>query len=131
MGLVEDVGEFLDAASTRFDLGTRTFLNYLPEQPNRAHSVTETGGLAPTHVFGSTSAAWENARVQILTRSTSSVTARADIEAAFTILDGVQNQTVNGSTFLRIAAVQSPFLVNRDERGRVIFSCNFQCWRRR
>lgn len=130
MGLVEDVGTFLAAQSTRFTLGTNLFLNLLPDEPNRATSLIETGGVAPNRIFGSTTPAWENARIQLASRSTSSTQARADADAAWTILEGVSNSTLSGSTYLRISAVQSVFLLERDERARPVFASNFDVQRR-
>jgi hypothetical protein len=127
--MIEDVGEYLDAQSTRFNLGVATFLNSLPSEPNRAHGLFETPGLPPVRAFGSTGPSWERGRVQVQCRSTSSVTARADIDAAFVLLEGVQNQTIQSNTFLRVSAAQSPFLLERDKQGRVVFGCNFDVWR--
>lgn len=131
MGMVEDVATYLDTNSTRFTLGTNLFLNYLPSEPNRAASIIETAGLPPARVFGSTSVAWEQGRVQLACRSTSSATARADVDAAFTVLEGVQNQTLTSNLFLRVSAAQSPFLLERDAQNRVVFAVNFDVWRTR
>lgn len=132
MGLIEEVGTYLAANSTLFVLGTKTFLNYLPDVPNRANAVHETGGLAPDWVMGaSTKVAWENARFQIVTRSTSSTQARGDMDIAWTILSGVTNKVLTGTTYLRISPTQSPFLLERDKRGRPVYAVNFDVMRRR
>ena len=129
MGMVEDVGAYLDSNSTRWAAGTSLFYNFLPEEPARAASIIETGGVAPARAFGSTGPSWERGRVQVACRSTSSATARGDIDAAFVLLEAVQNQTLTSNVFLRISAVQSPFLMERDPRGRPVFACNFDVWR--
>ncbi len=131
MGLVEDLGTYLAAQSTLFVLGTKTFLNYLPDTPNRAQSITETGGPPPGFLMGpSTKPAFENNRFQVACRSTSSTAARADMEKAWTILAGVANQVLSGTTYLRISPTQSPFL-QRDKHGRPVFASNFDVIRRR
>lgn len=127
--MVEDVGAYLDSNSTRWAAGTSLFYNFLPDTPNRAASIIETGGSAPARAFGSTGPSWEQGRVQVACRSTSSATARGDIDAAFVLLEAVQNQTLTSNVFLRISAVQSPFLMERDAQGRPVFACNFDVWR--
>lgn len=127
--MIEDLGAFLDAASTRFAAGTSLFYNHLPSEPNRATSIIETGGLAPARAFGPGGPSWEQGRVQLACRSTSSVTARADADAAFAILEGIQNQTLTSNLFLRVSAVQSVFLLERDVQGRPVFACNYDVLR--
>jgi hypothetical protein len=128
--MVEEVATFLDGASTRWAVGTSLFLNYLPDEPNRAGSILETGGVAPTQVFAGDLPAWENARIQLNCRSTSSATARADANAAWYILQQVANEALSSVSYLRISPVQSPFLLERDDRGRTVFACNYDVVRR-
>lgn len=127
--MIEDVGAYLDAGSTRFAAGTSLFYNHLPSEPNRATSIIETPGQAPARAFGSTGPSWEQGRIQVACRSTSSVTARADIDAAFVLLEAVDNETLTSNYFLRISAVQSPFLMERDVQGRPVFAFNADVWR--
>lgn len=129
MGMVEDLGAYLDAGSTRWAAGTSLFYNFLPSEPSRATSIIETGGSAPARAFGSTGPSWEQGRVQVACRSTSSATARADADAAFALLEAVQNQTLTSNVFLRVSAVQSVFLLERDAQGRPVFGCNYDVWR--
>jgi len=130
VGLIEEVGGFLDSESTRFTAGTNLFLNFMPDQPGTATAIIETPGLAPAQVFGSDLPAWENARVQVVCRSTSSTKARANANDAWFQLQEVANETLSGRSYLRISAVQSPFLMARDEQGRVVFAANFDVVRR-
>ncbi len=127
---MEEVGTFLDAQSTRFSLGTNLWLNYLPNEPDTAASIIETGGNEPQYVLAGDLPAWENARIAVTCRSTSSATARANINDAFLQLPEVDNEALSGRSWLRIKPVQSPFLLERDERGRVVFQVNFDCVRR-
>ena len=130
MGLVEELGTFLDTQSTRFTIGTSLFLNALPDEPNRASSITEYGGGAADDVFAGDLPINENARVAVTCRSTSSVTARADIGAAWVGLQRITNEALSGVSWLRCKPVQSPFLLRRDEQNRVLFQSNFDCVRR-
>lgn len=125
MGLIEEVGAFLDTASTRYAAGTSLFYNHLPDEPNRATAIYETGGVAPQQHFSGDLPSWENARVQLIHRSTSSVTARADANAAWYILQQVANEALSSVSYLRISPVQSVFLLERDDRGRPVFAANY------
>ena len=127
--MVEDVGAYLDAQSTRWAAGTSLFYNYLPDTPNRAGSIIETGGVAPARAFGSTGPSWEQGRIHMVCRATSSATARADADAAWALLEGIQNQTLTSNVFLRVSAVQSVFLLERDAQGRPVFAANYDVWR--
>lgn len=135
MGLVEEVGTYLAAQlSTRFTLGTNLYLNYMPDEPVTSAVIIEYPGAPPTDVFGRKPAI-ELPRFQLVCRSSGDgsgpTISRANIDAAFTTLHGVANQSLSGSTYLSISAIQSPFLLDRDPRGRVEFACNFEAMRRR
>lgn len=135
MGMVEEVGAFLAAQiPATFTVGTNLFLNFLPDEPATAAAIFETPGSSPDDTF-SQAAAIENPRFQLVTRSSGDnvgpTIARANIDAAWASLHGVANTTLSGSTYLRIAAVHSPFLLDRDPRGRVEFAATFDVMRRR
>lgn len=132
MGLVEEVGSYLDSNSTRFTLGTNLYLNWMVDEPGTAASIIESAGVPPAFTMGpSTKPCWENVRFQVVCRSTSSTRARANADAAFAIFCGVANQTLSGTTFLRISPVQSVFFLGRDDSGRVEFAFNCDAMRRR
>lgn len=118
------------AGRDNFGLGSNLFLNALPDEPNNANSIIETGGIAPNHVFAGDRPAWENARVAVTSRSTSSTEARDDANIAWFALQEISNSTLSGVSWLRVSAVQSPFLLERDERNRAVFQANYDCVRR-
>jgi len=130
MGLVEELGTELAGASTAFTVGTSLFLNQMPEEPNRVSAIVETGGTAPSYVMGKALPAYENATVQITCRSTSSAQARADAGRAWFAVSAIVNQDLSSVAWLRAVPLQSPFLLRRDEQGRVIFVFNASCTRR-
>lgn len=130
MGLIEEFGTYIDSASTRFTAGTNLFGNALPDEPNTATSLTEYGGGAPEYVFANDLPVNENQRVQVSCRSTSSTRARANAQAAWVAVSGIANETLSGKSWLRAKPVQSPFLLRRDEQGRVIFAFNCDVMRR-
>lgn len=130
--MIEELATYLDAQSTRFTFSTtgNLFVNYLPDTPATAAALLETGGLPPTRRFAGVPA-WENARVQLVCRSSSSTKARANADAAWGILEGIANTTLSGSTYLRVSAVQSVFLIDRNPAGQTEYGANFDVQRRR
>ena len=130
MGLVEDLGTYIDSASTRFTLGTNLYLNASPDEPATAAAIIEYPGGSPDYVFANDLPVNENARVQIACRSTSSTRARANAHAAWVAVSGIANETLSGKSWLRAKPIQSPFLLRRDEQNRVIFAFNADCVRR-
>jgi len=113
-------------------VGTNIFKSYSPNKPDSLLIIYETGGERPQDTFGSTNvAAWENPRIQIISRSTEYQFARNKAESAFRVLIGIANQTIkassldSGSFYLRVNAIQSPFRLGIDENSRNLVACNF------
>ena len=130
MGLIEELGTYVATASTRFTLGTNAFLNNLPDEPATASSFVEYGGGPPYFTLGGSLPKYERQRVQVACRSTSSVTARANVGAAWVAVSAIANTTLSSHGWLRAEPVQSPFLMRRDEQGRVLYAFNCDCVRR-
>lgn len=132
MGLIEELGTQLASASSRFTLGTNTFLNDLPDKPNTATSLVEYGGGPPDFVFAGSLPVNENQRVQIACRSSAAnpTIARANAAAAWAAVSGIANQSLSSHSWLRAKPVQSPFLLRRDEQNRAIFAFNVDIMRR-
>ncbi len=128
--MVEELGVFLAAQSTRFTLGTNLTLDLMPDEPDTATAITEHGGAEPDYVFANDLPVNENARVAVTCRSTSSTKARADAGAAWVALGKIENETLSSVSWLRCKPIQSPFLLRRDEQGRVIYQFNADCTRR-
>lgn len=130
IGLVEEVGTALQTAGVG-TLGTSLFLNSLPETTGTfAVGIFETGGLAPGRTMGTSYLTYERARIQVQCRASASTLARKKLNHVFIELEETYNTTLSGTTYLRIEAVQSPFLLTRDAGGRTVFAANFDCWRR-
>ena len=73
---------------------------------------------------------YENQRVQMSCRALASTKARADINAAWVAVSGIANETLSGKSWLRARPLQSPFVLDRDAQGRVIFAFNIDIMRR-
>lgn len=130
MGLVEELATFIDAESTRFTSGTNLFGNAKPPEPNTATWIIEYPGGAAIDTLAGDLPKFEDARVAITCRSTSSVTARANAKAAWVACHKIANETLSGVSWLRARPLQSPFLLERDEQNRPVFQFNVQCLRR-
>ena len=126
--LIDDVADVVSSGGAG-TVGTTIFKGILPDLPDACVAVMESGGFPPVHTMNANpgTAVVERPRVQIVCRA-----ARDDYEAARTkahdvmkLLDGLGERSVNGTTYKWIAAVQSPFLMGRDENGRVLISTNY------
>ena len=104
------------------------YQGYLPATPNRAVALYETGGMAPvhTHSTGPGTAVVEYPRVQVAVRSSAYSTGRLTIQRIYAVLDGFRTRSLNGTVYHWAAAIQPPFLLERDENQRTVFACNFE-----
>ena len=135
--MIEEVGTYLTSSTTIGTLGTDVFLNVLPETTRVTVALFENAGQAPSHTIGGRVAAFTQPSVEILVRSTAGSggianpsNARAKIQRVYNRLSTVANQTISGSTYLRIVPEGEPYLYDRDEQGRVVFACSFVVTRR-
>lgn len=94
--------------------------------------VRETGGIFPEHTFsegptgiGTPVARVERPRVQVLARFAVYATARAKMQDAFNVLDGLRARTINGTLYQWVSAVQSPFDMGRNANQQSEWACNF------
>lgn len=123
--LLEDMLDYLTTGSIGLTGGTNLFGGMLPDAPERAAAVYETGGLFPLQAMGRTSAVVERPRIQVVTRASSYQGARMLAHNVFERLDTVREATINGTRYHYIAAVQSPFFLREDESGRKLIACNY------
>lgn len=124
--LLSDIVDYLSSGS----IGTSSiFYGTMPPSPDVAVAVYETGGTASVHAFNGSAgrAKEENPRIQVVTRATADDydTARVIAHRAFKLLDGLPSRSINGVAYKWGAAVQSPFLLGRDEQNRVMIACNY------
>lgn len=108
--------------------GTDLFAGLMPASPDNAVTVYETGGRATVHAMHGSAgqAVVEQPRVQVVSRGAtdSYEAARAVAQKAFLLLDGLPSRTINGVSYFWGSAVQSPFLMGRDEQGRPLVAFN-------
>lgn len=125
--LLDDMGDLLTSGSVGA-VGTDIFLGFMPPAPDAALAIYETGGLAPIHAMNPNAGnVVEQPRIQLVARAGQYdyASARTKIHAAFKLLDGMPTRLINNVPYKWAAAVQSPFMMGRDETGRVLLACNF------
>lgn len=126
--LLDELGDYLSTNGVGTE-GTDLFFGYLPEAQGARvmTALYETGGLGAAHGMAASpgQAKAERPRLQVVVRSTSYQAARLKAQDAWRLLDGLGDVTLNGVRYLGVYAVQSPFLMGRDEQNRPLVACNY------
>jgi hypothetical protein len=126
--ILDDITDYLSSGGVG-TVGTNLFKGFLPESPDAATVVYETGGSAPVHAMNPLAgqAVVELPSVQVVCRDVAYeyATARATAHSVFKLLSGLPTRSINGTAYKWGAARQSPFLMGRDEAGRVLIACNY------
>jgi len=126
--------------STAFVIGSNLFANYQPHSTRATVCLYETPGGPPQYHFGSTNvASWENQRLKVSARSSAPpsgatvadpTNAKILARRALTRLQDISNQTVQGSTYLRVQATSSIYLSRVEDDGRQVYDCDYDVMRR-
>ena len=116
-----------NALATR---GTDLFLGVLPPNPSSCCALVEYTGEEPLRTQNEGAAGLSaqgsiRPRVQLLCRASAYETGRSLIEQIWRALDVITNQELSGTFYQSVRAMQSPFLLDRDENDRYIFAANF------
>src|SRR5262245_1112839 len=130
--LLEDLGLYLQQNGLGV-LGQDIFLGSIPLDPpgggvqNAVLGLFEVPGLPPSHQHDVVGPGYEQPVVQCRFRGEpfGYQATRQKAGEAFTLLDSVINQTINGTFYLWIQALQSPFSQPQDEWQRpfILFEC--------
>jgi|TARA_R110000824_G_scaffold32908_7_gene106123 hypothetical protein len=121
-----EVTAYLVAESVASAVGTDLFEDALPEAaPDTAMAVILTPGQPSEKEFGSVGIGREFPSIQFLSRAVSYDTARANCERAHVALGKVDADTLS-STFYERADPTSPFIMDVDPSGRVVYALNAQ-----
>jgi len=132
--LLDDIGDYLSSQGIGTVGSTASWGIYLgrrPDYPDKAVSVHEYGGAGSLHAMssGPGRAVAERPRVQVVVRTNSYSTGRTKANEVFRLMDGLRERTINGVTYKWTAAIQSPFLMGRDENDRALIACNYEVWK--
>ena len=120
--LLDDLRDWL----TSEGVTTQIYRGFMPELPDDALQIIETGGMPPVHAMSSAAgnAVEERPSVQLIRRSPSYERARAEMQVIFRLLDGAGDKTVNGTRYKWVSALQQPFALPRDESNRSLIAMN-------
>jgi len=125
MALLDDMGTYV-GSNTALTLGTDLYLSLLPDSPDNVVALFENTGIVPVSTLGSTNLPQiERPELQFIVRNTSYATGRTLANTLWELLTSVSNSTIEGTLYHRIEATSSPFVFERDQSRRVLFSCNF------
>lgn len=129
MSVLQELNTYIAAniAGGQWVEGTNLFIGELPDAPDTACATFRYQGLAPDFVQGGANALRENPRVQVLVRDVTWAGSEAKAIAIFNLLNAICNENVGGVYYLSVAAIQSPFMLERDANRLVKFACNYQC----
>ncbi len=118
--LLDDVGDYLSTGGLGLTSGTNLFLGMLPDKPEQACGIYETGGFFPIHAMAASAgnAVVERPRIQIVTRSATYQGARQLMHNIYKRLDGLRDVTINSTRYLYMQAVSSPAQMGLDGSGR-------------
>ena len=126
MGVLEDLGGYLDTQTGQLTAGTNLFYGLLPDTPAICVSLYENAGASPLSTMGSVNLpVLERPQLQVFVRHTSYSTGRDLADTIYRILTQIANATINSNTYLRVEAISSFAVLERDESRRVIFVSNF------
>jgi len=125
--LLDDISDLLTTGS----ISTTIYKSFMPEQPDDAFLLTETGGRGPIHAMstGPGNAALEVAGLQVIRRSSSYETARSGMQSVMNLLDGLSERTINSTRYSYVEATQVPFALMRDEAERSLVAVNFLAYK--
>ncbi len=130
MGMLDDMGVKVAGISGSYTVGTNVFLSLLPETPDVCTALFEDRGSKGQYTIGGDGLPeWENLALQFIHRNTDYATGRTAADLIYRTLTAVANETINSDYYLRIEAVASPVLFERDDSRRVLFTCNFDVMR--
>ena len=130
MSVLADVGAYVDSQMATLTLGTNLFLGRLPDTPDKCVGLFEYGGGSPINTLGSDAMpTMELPRLQVLARDVAYSDARSLAISVWAVIEGILNETLNGTLYQRVSAVQSVFPLERDSVQRVIFAQNFQVFK--
>lgn len=132
--LLSDIGDYLQGQSLGLTQATNLFLGWLPEFPNQPEAVVwimESPGPSPMHEMGQALFDHEQPHIQVNVRGTEAEydTPRQLIDDIYQSLVSMPPQTLGGTSYILVKALQTPAFLERDDSNRLIFVCNFEVWK--
>ena len=129
MSTLIDIATYLDTQQGSLTLGTNLFVGRMPDTPATCVTLYEYGGTAPDNTMGGGLPVLQNPSVQITVRATTYAAAETLINLCWVSLEGIVDESLSGTRYNRVSAIQSPFPLERDSQDRIIFVQNFNVTR--
>jgi hypothetical protein len=123
--LIEEVGNLI-ANSGHGTLGVDIFLYQMPDTPDTCIALREYGGGEPSYSHTYVDPSYEVPRFQMLARAPAIPDARLLAHQVWVTLQSVRNVTLDGTFYLRLQPLQSPFMIERDNNDRWVAGANFE-----
>lgn len=132
--LLDDIADYISSGGVGTVGSTASwgiFKGIRPDFPDKCVAVYEYGGAFSLHAMssGPGRAVAERPRVQVVIRTNNYSTGRTKANEVFRLLDGLRERAINGVTYKWAAAIQSPFLLGRDENDRALIAANYEVWK--
>lgn len=123
MHLIDQIADYL-ANQGLGAVGTDIFTSYLPQTPDNAIAVLDTGGFEPSIDIPT-----KEPTFQVLIRNTNYSNGKDDLDSVRSALHQKRGfEVYSGETyFYFIYAISEGGHLGRDENGRDTFSINFRC----
>jgi len=122
---LDDIGDWLETQGVATK-GTNLFKSIDPGTPDTAVILYEYAGLTPMDTMGvALTNTIERPNLHILIRGVDYAAAASKASAVFRAVHKLSG-SINGTRYLYMHALQSPFDVGPDERGRPRMVCNFR-----
>jgi Bacteriophage minor capsid protein len=134
MALLDELGAYLQSHGVAA-VGSTLFKGSFPldtlENTAPILALIEVPGLPPVRSHDVPVARYEQPVVQVATRGApyGYPAARAAAQAAWDVLDGVQNTSLSGTFYLWLQALQSPYWLRTDDFQRPVLLFNVRCAR--
>lgn len=126
MSLLTDIGAYLDTQLGSLTAGTNLFYGRLPDGPDTCVALIETGGQSPTNTMVNGKPLVLRPRIQVLTRAKAYADADSLANSVWAALEGILDDSLSGTRYYNVTAIQSPFSLERDSQDRQIMAQNFQ-----
>lgn len=127
MSLQAEIAAYLVSSGVATAMGTDLFA-YLPDGGSTlVMAIYETGGVEADQNF-TTGPVVSMPSFQFVVRSATAndyAAARAKMKAAYDALHLIDNESLSGTMYYDVRAIDEPAPIRRDETQRVIIGCNF------
>lgn len=118
MGLLADIKTLLTGIETNVYVGD------MPDTPDNVFTLFRTGGADPAHSFDDRE--FTRPTIQVRIRNISYTMAETKAEQVSAALDGLTEQTINGTRYISIMQQGDILPIGKDAKGRSELTVNFQ-----